>query len=105
MKALLVFVTIPPDVSLKIAERIVEEKLAACVNIYPVNSIYFWKGKIEKDSEHLLLIKTRKDLFDSLKERIVELHTYEVPEIVGIPVEEGYEPYLKWIFDSTAKSG
>jgi len=105
MRALLVFVTSPPDLSIKIAERIVDEKLAACVNIFPVNSIYFWKGKIEKGKEHLLLIKTRENLFDSLKERIVELHSYEVPEIVGVPVEKGYEQYLKWIFESTGERG
>jgi len=105
MKAILVFVTTPPTISHKIAEEIVNEKLAACVNIFPVSSIYYWRGKIEKDNEHLLIIKTREELFDPLKEKIVSLHTYEVPEIIGIPLKECHEPYLRWIFEVTKEDG
>ncbi len=89
----------------KIAKTIVEEKLAACVNIIPtVRSIYFWKGEVCDDQESLLMIKTRTELFERLKARIRELHSYEVPEIIGVAIKEGHQPYLAWVFDSTISS-
>lgn len=72
-----------------LAGRLVEERLAACVNISAVRSCYIWEGKLCRDDEALLIIKTKKSLFEPLKKRIVELHSYKVPEIVALPVVEG----------------
>jgi periplasmic divalent cation tolerance protein len=82
----------------KLAETLVTDGLAACVNLLPgVESVYRWQGKIERDSEILLLIKSDDAHFGALKDTIVSLHPYDVPEIIAVPVEAGHEPYLEWI--------
>jgi periplasmic divalent cation tolerance protein len=82
----------------KISKTLVEEKLAACCNIVQkVNSIYFWKGNIEDDSESLIIIKTKKEAFQQLVKRVKELHKYTVPEIIALPIIDGSESYLQWI--------
>ena len=85
----------------KIAEDLLTNRVAACVNIVPVTSFYWWKGKIEKGSECLLIIKTRAQLFGKLQRRISALNSYEVPEIVSVKVDDGSESYLKWINEET----
>ena len=86
----------------KIARALVDEHLAACVNIVPgVASVYRWKGKVERAEECLLIIKTGVSRFDVLKRRIQELHPYELPEIIALPIIHGSREYLKWITDST----
>lgn len=88
----------------KIAETLVREKLAACVNITKqIESFYTWNGKLVKDKEILLIIKTRANLFEILKKRIISLHSYEVPEIVFIPIQKGFKSYLDWIEKETVK--
>jgi periplasmic divalent cation tolerance protein len=86
----------------KIAQALVKEKLAACVNVLPtIRSIYRWKGEITSEQEVLLLAKTKDRLFEKLKKRVLELHSYEVPEIVALPVLAGFEAYLGWIGKET----
>jgi periplasmic divalent cation tolerance protein len=81
-----------------LARTLVEQHLAACVNILPrVRSVYRWKDKIEDSAEVLLVIKSRRDLFPALRSSIEKLHTYEVPELIALPVVEGSEPYLAWL--------
>jgi len=85
----------------KIARSLVEGRAAACVNIVAgVRSIYRWKGAIEDAQEWLLAIKTTRELFDRLRAEICALHSYEVPEIVAVPVVDGLEAYLNWIGES-----
>lgn len=89
----------------KIAKAVVENKLAACVNIINgISSIYTWKSQIVEDKEILLLIKTKKVLFDSLKSKIKELHPYEVPEIIGVDIQDGLKSYLDWIDFNTTEN-
>jgi periplasmic divalent cation tolerance protein len=88
----------------KIAQALVEERLAACVNrMGPVRSIYNWKGKLCKENEELLIIKSRRELFGALEKRVREIHSYEVPEIIALPVAEGSGPYLEWVEKNTMK--
>jgi periplasmic divalent cation tolerance protein len=87
--------------SKKIARALVESHLAACVNIIPkIESVYRWKGKVEEAQEYLLLIKTTAEVFPHLHEMIQRLHSYEVPECIALPVDDGSPAYLKWIDDS-----
>jgi len=85
----------------KIAQMLVERRLAACVNIVgPIHSVYRWKGALESAAEHLLIIKTTAAAFPRVRDAIRELHSYELPECVMINLEEGGEEYLKWIEES-----
>jgi periplasmic divalent cation tolerance protein len=88
----------------KIARAIIERRLAACVNIFPVRSIFRWKGSIEESDEQLLVIKTRSTLFKKASECVKGLHSYEVPEIISTEIKQGSRPYLKWLEDSVGKS-
>jgi periplasmic divalent cation tolerance protein len=82
----------------RIARALVERGLAACVNVVPaVTSIYRWKGKLEQDEERLLVIKTGAERYPALREALVALHPYEVPEVLALPVADGHPPYLEWL--------
>jgi periplasmic divalent cation tolerance protein len=96
---IVVYVTVgSSDDGDRLAHVLVEERLAACVNrIRPVHSIYRWQGQVEQSEEELLIIKTKRDLFDRLKQRVQALHSYSVPEIIALPILEGSESYLKWL--------
>ena len=98
---LLVFTTTPDGSEAeRLAYQMVEEKLAACVQILPkMTSVYFWEGKIQTEPEHLLLIKTLEEKFDALREFIQANHSYDVPEIVAINAEKMSESYLTWMRD------
>lgn len=85
----------------RIARLLVEERLAACVQLLPIESFYRWEGKVQNEGELLLLIKTRTALFDAAMTRIKTEHPYTVPEIVGWPLGAGHPPYLDWIGAST----
>ena len=82
----------------RIAQAVVEEKLAACVNVLPgLRSCFVWEGKLTWSDEVLLLIKTTRGRFGQLLERVRGLHSYSVPEIVGVSIEEGLQEYIDWI--------
>ena len=82
----------------KLARALVEERFAACVNILPgLTSVYRWQGKLETASEHLLLVKTTREAFPALESRIRELHSYETPEVIAVPVTTGSDKYLTWV--------
>jgi len=82
----------------KIARALVEKKLAACVNVMPAGrSIYRWKGVIEDQQESLLVIKSSRALFNDLRVEIEKLHSYEVPEVIAVPIVDGSEGYLEWL--------
>lgn len=84
----------------KLAEALVTERLAACVNISPVRSCYIWECRVCWDGEVLLIIKTTADLVEALKKRIMELHSYAVPEIIVLPIVDGSSAYLDWVSGS-----
>ena len=92
--------TTSPAVSESLARALVEEKLVACVNATQVTSFFKWEGQFERDDETLLIIKTRSDLIKKVIARINELHSYEVPEIIALPIADGNEAYLDWIRES-----
>ncbi len=89
-----------------VARAVVEQRLAACANIVtsPVHSIYRWKGKVESAREFLLIIKTTQVRFAKLKAAVKRLHSYDVPEIIALPISRGATAYLNWISDSVKPS-
>ena len=101
---LLVLSTAPSEAEAKkIAHALVEERLAACVNIVPkIHSVYRWQGKVESADEFLLLIKTTRDREEQVRSAIQDLHTYELPECIVIAIDGGSEEYLQWLSESVA---
>jgi periplasmic divalent cation tolerance protein len=99
-----VLCTVPnAETAEQIAVALVERRLAACVNVVAgVTSVYRWQGEIAKDSERLLIVKTRRDRFEALREAIVARHPYEVPEVVALEIAAGHEPYLSWLDENVA---
>jgi periplasmic divalent cation tolerance protein len=98
-----VYITAPSeDAAAVIARVLVEQKLAACVNIVRnIRSIYSWQGKIEDDTEVLMIAKTQQKHFDALSKKVMELHSYDVPEVIAVPILKGSADYLQWIKAST----
>jgi periplasmic divalent cation tolerance protein len=99
-----ILVTAPePDTAARLARTLVEERLAACVNLVPqVRSIYRWQDQVQDDSETLLVIKTRAERCDALASRVEELHPYDVPEVVELSVAGGSDKYLRWVVKESA---
>ncbi len=97
-----VLITVPNDKTAdSIANTLVSERLAACVNILPaIRSIYRWNDEIQTDSELLLVVKTKRELFEQLKEKVLTVHPYDVPEVVMLPIIAGNASYLRWISES-----
>jgi periplasmic divalent cation tolerance protein len=88
--------------ALKIANALVEDRLAACVNLVaPIRSVYRWEGKIWDEKEWLLIIKTQKHRFEELEKKVKSLHSYSVPEIISLSITEGCSAYLSWIRENT----
>jgi periplasmic divalent cation tolerance protein len=100
-----VLCTLPPgDAASSIARTLVEERLAACVNLVPaVRSIYEWKGAVQDEPEQLAIVKTTRDGFEALRARLIALHPYDVPEVIAIAVCDGHLPYLGWVHERVAR--
>lgn len=93
-----VLVTIPQDEAETMARALVEERLAACVNVVPkLRSFYWWEGKVQEDDEAMLLIKTTEARFDALMEYVREEHPYELPEALALAIEDGNPDYIQWV--------
>jgi periplasmic divalent cation tolerance protein len=103
---ILVLMTVPSNMQASgLAKRLVQAKLAACVNLIgPIRSVYRWKGNVCDEQEVLLLAKTKQSLFESLEQMVKRHHSYENPEVIALPIVAGSQSYLKWIRDSTKKS-
>ncbi|PYQ73296.1 MAG: divalent-cation tolerance protein CutA [Acidobacteria bacterium] len=105
MPAILVLTTLPNDDSTtaELARTLIVERLAACVNVHgPMASMYRWKGRVERDAERQVVIKTTRDRLEALRKRIHELHPYELPEFVVIDIDGGSDTYLDWVKAETA---
>ena len=103
MRTLLAFTNLPDRAAAeRLAEALVEQRLAACVNILaPCRSVYRWKGAVQRDEEHPLLIKTTEERYPALEAAIRAAHPYELPEIVAVPIERGLPAYLDWVAAQT----
>lgn len=100
----LVLCNAPPDDALRIARALVERRLVACVNVVPgVTSVYRWKGEVQADAESTMLLKTRTALLPQLTSVLLELHPYDVPEVVALPLDmaAGNAGYLAWVLEET----
>ena len=86
-----------------IARHLLEHKLAACVNFVPIDSMFVWQGKIQEEREVLMIIKSRAEVFDALMAAVKSQHSYDTPEIIGLPVVLGSQDYLKWISNEVNK--
>ena len=102
-EAIVVLVTTPtPERAAEIARALVEERLAACGNVLPaIRSIYRWEGRVQDDQEALLVLKSTRDRFEALRDRVLALHPYQVPEVIALPVEAGSAADLAWIAGET----
>src|SRR5256885_12244728 len=103
MSTLLVLTNLPDRAAAeRLAEMLIERKLAACVNILaPCRSVYRWKGEVQHDEEHPMLIKTTRERYGALEQVLREGHPYELPEIIAVPIERGLPEYLEWMAAET----
>ena len=102
VKPVIIVSTFPSKQSVtSIANKLVKKRLAACVNITKISSVYTWKGKVQNQNEYLAFFKTTKKNQSTLKKELKKLHPYDVPEVAEINVESVNQPYMKWLVDST----
>ncbi len=106
-EAVLVYITAGSrEEALEIGRTLVQERLAACTNtLTPTTSTYWWEGVVQQDEEVSLIAKTRADLVGPLTDRVVELHSYDVPCVVALPISDGNPAFLQWIHDQTTDDG
>ena len=106
-KYIVILTTVPDeDTGQKIARAILSERLAACVTMTSTSqSLYWWQGKISQEQEHMLFIKSQNKLYPHLEKMILELHPYEVPEVIALPAVRGFSQYLDWIAEETSSHG
>ena len=104
VKYIVVLVTCPTQtVARRIASHLIRHHLAACVNLLPgVESVFWWKGRVDRCRESLLVIKTTTARLKRLKQSVISLHPYDVPEVIALPLAAGHQPYLRWIDSSTS---
>ncbi len=101
-KFIVVYTTCPTKKEAKkIAEILVKEKLAACCNIFEIDSVFCWKGKLERAKEFAIFIKTKQSLYKKIEKRIQQLHSYSLPSIISFPIKKGSKEFLNWIEKST----
>lgn len=101
LDGLVVYVTAPPEEAPALARALVERRVAACVNLVPqVRSFYRWQGAVQDDAEVLLVAKTTRGGFEALRAAVVELHSYDVPEVIALPLAAAHAPYHAWLVDS-----
>ncbi|USH05055.1 divalent-cation tolerance protein CutA [Grimontia kaedaensis] len=93
------------NIGKRIIESLLEKKLAACVQVLPIQSYYHWQGKIASDIEKQVMIKTKKSLYKDVEAEICRLHDYDVPEVIQLPIETGLGAYLGWISESCDQNG
>jgi periplasmic divalent cation tolerance protein len=107
MEARFLYVTAPnAEEAGKIGEALVQERLVACANVLgPISSIYWWQGQVQRDSEAVLIAKTRADLVERVIARVKALHSYTVPCVVSLPIDQGNPDFLRWIEAETAPAG
>ncbi len=95
-----------PDAGCAMARRVVGEGLAACGNVIPgLTSVYRWKGEVQEETEALVLFKTTEEVLPDLLKRVMELHSYEVPEFLALPVTDGAPAYLRWVAEEVRRPG
>lgn len=105
MEYLVVLITTPKDEAENLAQTLVEERLAACINLVPqIDSIFWWEGKIDRATETLLIAKTSKACLENLIHRVKKLHSYTVPEIIALPIISGNNDYLSWLAESVKET-
>ncbi len=80
-----------------IATAVIEAQLAACVSLFAIKSVYRWQGAVQREAEWQLVIKTRLDCFEALSEKVLKLHSYDIPELIALPIAEGSADYLSWL--------
>ncbi|MBW1816419.1 MAG: divalent-cation tolerance protein CutA [Deltaproteobacteria bacterium] len=105
MKPCMIYMTAgSPEEARAIGKALVSERLAACVNIIEgMNSLYWWKGEVQEDNEVVVIAKTRQSLVPELSERVKEIHGYDCPCVVALPITDGFQPFLDWIGEETKK--
>ena len=102
MQFIQIFVSFPSKKDAeKCINKLLKERVAGCIQLFPIRSSYIWKGKIENEKEWLCIIKTKKRLFSKVEKSIKETHPYEVPEIISIPILKGNKEYLTWLKEET----